>query len=103
MDPVIINQGQNLQHSWRGDKALPNTFYGVSLKGWMTFEVMQSWFEQFIKLEKKRPLLIIFDGHLTHFYIDVMAMAIENNIILMKLPPHVTDIMQPLDVAMEVE
>ena len=66
----------------------------------MTSEVMLSWFEQFIKLEKKRLLLLIFDGHLTHFSIDVIKMAIETNIILMKLPPHVTDIMQPLDVAM---
>ena len=100
MDPVIINQGQNFQHSWRGDKALPNTIYGVSAKGWMTSEVMLSWFEHFIKLETKRPLLLIFDGHLTHFSIDVIKMAIANGLILMKLPPHVTDIMQPLDVAM---
>ena len=100
MDPVIINQGQNFQQSWRGDKALPNTTYGGSEKGWMTSEVMLSWFEQFIKLEKKRPLLLIFDGHLTHFSIDVIKMAIKNNILLMKLPPHVTDILQPLDVAM---
>ena len=33
-------QGQNFQQSWRGDKALPNTFYGVSAKGWMTTQIM---------------------------------------------------------------
>ena len=43
---------------------------------------------------------MIFDDHLTHFSINVIELAIKNNFILMKLPPHVTDIMQPLDIAM---
>ena len=100
LDPLIINQGQNFQISWRGDRALPNTFYGVSSKGWMTSDVMLGWFDNFIAQEPKRPLLLIFDGHLTHFSINVIKKAIDNEIILMKLPPHVTYIMQPLDVGM---
>ena len=40
------------KQSWRGDKALSNTFYGVSAKGWMTSEIMLSWFKLFIELEK---------------------------------------------------
>ena len=43
-------------------------------------------------------LFLLFDGHLTHFNIDVVKKAFENDIILIKLPPHVTDVMQPLDV-----
>ena len=100
LDPLIVNQGQNFQISWRGDRALPNTFYGVSSKGWMTSDVMLGWFDNFIAQEPKRPLLLIFDGHLTHFSVNVIRKAIDNDIILMKLPPHVTDIMQPLDVGM---
>ena len=38
--------------------------------------------------------------HLTHFNIDVVKKALENDVILIKLPPHVTDVMQPLDVGM---
>ena len=47
----------------------------------------------------ERPLLLIFDGHLTHISISVLEKAIEENVIIIKLPPHVTDKLQPLDVA----
>ena len=46
-----------------------------------------------------RPLLLIFDGHLTHFSLEVIEKARREDITLLKLLPHVTDILQPLDVA----
>ena len=36
LDPLIVFSGKNLQSTWRGDKALPGTIYGVSENGWMT-------------------------------------------------------------------
>ena len=84
----------------RAENALPNTYYGVSAKGWMTSAIMLDWFSNFIEHVTERPLLLLFDGHLTHFSIDVIKKAMDNDIILMKLPPHVTDVMQPLDVGM---
>ena len=48
---------------------------------------------------KKQPSLMISDGHFMYLSIDVMELEIENNIILMKLPPRFTDIMHPLDIA----
>ena len=86
--------------SMRAENALPNTYYGVSAKGWMTSAIMLDWFSNFIEQVTERPLLLLFDGHLTHFSIDVIKKAMDNDIILMKLPPHVTDVMQPLDVGM---
>ena len=100
LDPLIINQGTYFLESMKAENALPNTYYGVSAKGWMTSAIMLDWFTNFIEHVSERPLLLLFDGHLTHFSIDVIKKAIYNNIILMKLPPHVTDIMQPLDVGM---
>ena len=49
-------------------------------------------------LQKKLPLLI-FDGHLSHVSVEVIEKAIEENVVLLKLPPHATDKLQPLDVA----
>ena len=66
----------------------------------MTSAIMLDWFSNFIEHVTERPLLLLFDGHLTHFSIDVIKKAMDNDIILMKLPPHVTDVMQPLDVGM---
>ena len=33
LDPLIIFKGKNMQYSWYGDKALPNTYYGKSKNG----------------------------------------------------------------------
>lgn len=33
LDPLIIFSGKNLQRSWYGDAALPNTIYSVSAGG----------------------------------------------------------------------
>ena len=99
LDPLVIFTGKNLQNTWRGDKALPNTCYGISDNGWMTTSVFYEWFKKFCEQITERPLLLIFDGHLTHNSIEVIEMAIEEDITIVKLPPHVTDKLQPLDVA----
>ena len=33
LDPLVIFQGKNMQSTWFGDEALPNTFYGKSENG----------------------------------------------------------------------
>ena len=33
LDPLIIYTAKNIQTSWYGDKALPNTYYGKSENG----------------------------------------------------------------------
>lgn len=43
-----------------------------------------------------RPTLLIIDGHVSHITIDVIDVARENDIILYCLPPHTTNILQPL-------
>ena len=99
LDPLIVVAGKNLQSTWRGDRALPGTFYGISQSGWMTTEVFAEWLEKFTALVKERPLLLILDGHLTHVSIRAIEKAIDEDVTILKLPPHVTDKLQPLDVA----
>ena len=99
MDPLTIYAGKNLQSSWRGNKALPDTMYSVSDSGWMTKTIFLSWFEMFCLQITQRPLLLIFDGHLTHLSIDLIRKARAEDVTILKLPPHTTDLMQPLDVA----
>ena len=89
----------NLQSTWRGERALPNTYYSCSENGWMTTKIFQSWFPRFLKAVEERPLLLILDGHLTHVSIEIIEMARESDVTIVKLPPHVTDKLQPLDVS----
>ena len=88
-----------MQSTWRGDNALAGTFYGISESGWMTSDVFAEWFERFCKLVTERPLLLILDGHLTHVSILVIEKAVEEDVTILKLPPHATDVLQPLDVS----
>ena len=97
LPPLIIYAGKDLQSTWRGHKDLPGTVYSVPDSGWMTSEVFFSWFEQFCIVVKERPLLLIYDGHKTHLSIEAVKKAIKEKITLVKLPPHCTDLLQPLD------
>ena len=82
-----------------GKNAHPNTLYGRSDSGWMTTEIFSTWFQKNCETVKERPLLLlIFDGLLTHVSIPVISKAIEENIHIIKFPPHVTHVLQPLDV-----
>ena len=99
LDPLIVFSGKNLQSTWRGENALPGTYYGISDSGWMTTQLFAEWFQLFTKEVKERPLLLLFDGHLTHISIAVLEKAIQEDVTIIKLPPHVTDKLQPLDVA----
>ena len=48
---------------------------------------------------EEHPLLLLFDGHVTHISIPVIREALNQQIVTLKFPPHVTDVLQPLDVA----
>ena len=46
-----------------------------------------------------RPLLLVLDGHSTHYQPALIKYAKENQVILLCLPPHTTHESQPLDVS----
>lgn len=78
---------------------IPGTIYGLSNKGWINSELFRDWFLQhFIpSVPSIRPLLLIMDGHSSHYCPDAIRMAAKERIVLFTLPPHTTHISQPLD------
>ena len=52
--------------------ALSNTFYGVTINGWMETDVFVDWFDAFADENKGGPMLLLFDGHVTHISIHVI-------------------------------
>ena len=99
LDPLIVFSGKHLQSTWRDEKALPGSWYGISDSGWMTTDVFSNWIEKSANLVTERPLLLLYDGHLTHVSVAFIELAMKQNIIILKFPSHVADVQQPLDVA----
>ncbi|XP_046685094.1 uncharacterized protein LOC124370837 [Homalodisca vitripennis] len=97
LPPLIIFQGANLWSSWKGQYDLPGTFYACSEKGWMTSNIFNDFFVKFCQEVKERPLLLIYDGHMTHLDVHTAMYARQNQVTIIKLPAHTTDVLQPLD------
>ena len=66
----------------------------------MTTTIFHGWFLNFLQdVSVRRPCILLFDGHLTHLSLNTIDLAIKENISLVKLPAHCTDVLQPLNVA----
>ena len=48
------------------------SFYGVTVNGWMETNVFADWFDAFADENKGHPMLLLFNGHMTHISIHVI-------------------------------
>ena len=76
---------------------IPGTLYGLSKTGWINRELFFQWFYRYflVYCPPIRPLLLLMDGHSSHYCPDVIT---AEKVILFTLPPHTTHLAQPLDV-----
>ena len=74
--------------------------YAFTASGWMQDSVFESWMKYFVGHTKniQKPILLIYDGHGSHMTYLTIAIARENGIIILCLPPHTSHALQPLDV-----
>ena len=96
--PFVIFDAKQLNPRWtRGE--VPGTRYGLSSNGWTDQVLFKGWLvEHFIThAVQGRPLLLLLDGHSSHFEPETIKFAKENSIIIFCLPPHTTHEAQPLD------
>ena len=65
----------------------------------MDEKLFELWFKHHfdIHVPSCRPILLMMDGHSTHFKPSVIRMATKEEVILFCLPPHSTHLTQPLD------
>ena len=56
----------------------------------------QTW-RTLLQLNNKGTVILLLDGHSTHYCLDTINMAAQNQVIIFTLPPHTTHVMQPLD------
>ena len=78
---------------------VPGTMYGLSDSGWIDSEIFETWFtNHFLAYAPPaRPLLLLMDGHSSHFSPLFVNRAAEEDIVVFCLPPHSTHKTQPLD------
>ena len=98
MPPFIIYQRKNLVESLiQGE--IPGTMYGMnSNSGRMDGELFRQWFEHQI-CSSYPPLLLLLDGHASHYSPSFIREAAGREVIVFCLPPHTTHMCQPLDSA----
>ena len=81
----------------------PNAAYSTSKSGWMDAERFSAWLPWFDsrieEMKIQKPVVVLMDGYSSHLSIGLLEIAKERNIILVKLPPNSTHILQALDVS----
>ena len=80
---------------------VPGTIYGLSDKGWIDQQLFDMWFHMhFLRYAPPtRPLLLLMDGHSSHYCPETIRSAAQERVILFSLPPNTTHLTQPLDKA----
>ena len=96
--PFVVFAAKNLNHLWMKNE-VPGTRFAVSDNGWVDHELFSSFLTKHFmdNAVSFRPLLLLLDGHSTHFEPKSLELARKNKIIVFCLPPHTTHVCQPLD------
>ncbi|CAF3932505.1 unnamed protein product [Rotaria magnacalcarata] len=100
LPPLVVYAAKAVNTLWCAG-GVPGTTYKCSESGWISEEIFTDWFKNLFLEQTKnieRPLLLVMDNHPAHINIDVIELAIKNQVILLCLPPHCTHALQPLDV-----
>jgi hypothetical protein len=101
--PFIIFQGKNHLSAWYKEDNLPhNWVIAVSENGWTTNALGLEWLKHFDAHTKRRTVgsyrLLVIDGHKSHNLLEFQQYCKENKIITLCMPPHLSHLLQPLDV-----
>ena len=94
---IVVNRKSISQGFTEGE--VPGTTYGLSSNGWMNQDLFNQWFTtHFLQYAtRERPVLLLMDGHSSHYSPSTVTAAADNGVILFTLPPNTTHITQPLD------
>lgn len=86
--PFVIYNAKTLNPGWMRD-GVTSTAYACSNNGWINTELFKLWLkDHFLKhAVSARPLLLILDGHKTHYHHELCEYAKGQGVIMFCLPP----------------
>ena len=98
LPPMIILDRKTL-NPVLAEGEIPGTLYGLSSNGWMDGVLFEHWFSRhFLRyVPSSRPILLLLDGHSSHFSPRAVELAAKERVIIFTLPPNTTHLTQPLD------
>ncbi len=98
MPPLVIINRKTLP-AYFSNGEVPGTRYGLSTRGWIDQGLFHDWFcLHFLRyIPADRPVLLLMDGHSSHFNPNTIRLAAEQGVVIFVLPPNSTHILQPLD------
>jgi len=101
--PLIIFAGKSIQLNWVPNEVPPYK-YTYSEKAWSNSDICLWWLNE-IFIPQTRPQgsayrMLLFDNHETHLTDEFLHNCRRQRIIVLPLPPHTSDVLQPLDLIM---
>lgn len=98
LPPMVIYDRKTL-HADMVKGEIGGTLYGLSQKGWIDQELFRLWFKYHFLwyIPPERPVILLMDGHSTHYCPETMVLAAKERVIVFTLPPNTTHVSQPLD------
>ena len=99
--PHVIVKGKTRKslNSFNTLAAPTGTTWSWSDSGWTKQGIALLWFtESFLpNIGPERPQLLILDGHESHNFVELIDVAVQNNIHIIELPAHTSNWLQPRD------
>ncbi|CAG4943297.1 unnamed protein product [Parnassius apollo] len=99
--PLIIFERKNAKDELRDGAPPGSTFAFNPDSGYINSEIFFVWLQHFIECVKpttEQKVLLLLDGHTSHTKnLDAIEYAKENNVVLLSLPAHTSNKLQPLD------
>jgi len=101
--PLVIFKAENLSTQWIPANIHGDWKFSCNLKGWTSNIHGVEWLRRCFEPATREKVageyrLLICDGHDSHITGAFVGHCMDNNIILMILPPHSSHMTQPLDV-----
>ena len=101
LPPHIIVKGKTAKSlmGFNTEASPPGTNWSWSETGWTKQGLAKLWFTDtfMANIGPERPQLLVLDGHDSHNFLELIDLAVENNIHIVEMPAHTSNWLQPCD------